>query len=247
MTVNLTSIILNQEDWRENDAWLTIYTRELGKLEAAAKGVRKKESKLASHLEPLATAEMFIVRGRSWPIVAGSSVISPRFSLRNDWGRLTAAGAAVNLVDLMTPLESPDERIYNLLDELLSIFADNFLEPPAAKLLVFMLAWKMLSLTGYRPQLKICVQCRRQSLGERFYFFPRRGGVIHGRCSAPAKDGKIEIKENSLKGLAYMLEAPISSVLRLRGPRSSFEEMAEVIVKSFEERMEMSFPAMSRR
>ena len=182
MTFNVTALILRQEDWRETDAWVTMYTRERGKIEALAKGLRKIESKLASHLEPFMTAEIFLAQGRHWPIVAGSIVEQARLGLRDNFDRLSLAGAIARLADLMTPLESRDDNIYDVLDETLAIIESNHLKQSAGELLLHLFAWKLLVFSGYHPELKFCLRCKRNSIIGEAYLDIRRGGAIHESC-----------------------------------------------------------------
>ncbi len=51
MTRLVKGIILRKQDYRESDRLFVIYTDELGKISAVAKGARKIKSKMAGHLE----------------------------------------------------------------------------------------------------------------------------------------------------------------------------------------------------
>ena len=242
MTMNVMAVILNQEEWREHDVLVTMYTRERGKVEAVARGLRKMESKLASHLEPLSTAEIFIVRGRRWPIIAGSIVENARLSLGSDLKRLAVAGTVARLADLMTPFESHDERIFRLLDETLTLVAETVLEQGTSELLVHFYAWKMLIFAGYRPELKHCLHCRRSSAVAGMVLDPRRGGTVHRLCLGNLQ-GKTTLPLNlaALKGLSYMAEAPISHTLRLKSTKESFGAMMSAIETMIKEKFEQSF------
>jgi DNA repair protein RecO (recombination protein O) len=52
-SIRSEAIVLRQNDWGEADRLLWLYTREMGKVRAIAKGVRKPRSRKAGHLEPL--------------------------------------------------------------------------------------------------------------------------------------------------------------------------------------------------
>jgi DNA repair protein RecO (recombination protein O) len=241
MTSNVLAVILRQEEWREHDVLVTMYTRERGKVEAVAKGLRKMESKLASHLEPLNTAEIFIVQGRRWPIIAGSIVENARLSLSSDLKRLAVAGAIARLADLMTPLESHDERIFRLLDETLTLVNETALEQDTFELLVHFFAWKMLIFSGYRPELKHCLRCRRSSAIAGVVLDPRRGGTVHSSCLENARGiATLPLNVAALKGLSYMAEAPISHTLRLKSTKESFGAMMSAIEAQIKERFEQS-------
>lgn len=245
MTINVMAVILRQEDWREHDSMITMYTRERGKLEVLARGLRKIESKLASHVEPLMTAEIFLARGRHWPIVAGSIVEQGRLSLRCDFDRLGWAGAVARSADLMTPLESRDDDIYYILDEALTIISSNHLSQAVGELLVHLFAWKLLVLSGYHPVLKHCLLCRQNSLLNRVCLDIRRGGVVHESCLGRIESTILPIGKAALKGLSYMATASIYDALRLRGTDQSFEEIKKAISLLVEEKYDQPFIAKS--
>lgn len=239
MTNNVLAIILGQEDWREHDAVITMYSRERGKIETLARGLRKAESKLASHLEPLMTAEIFLAEGRRWPIVAGSIVEQGRLNLRDDFDRLILAGTIVRLVDLMTPMESRDDGIYNVLDETLSIISENHLRHDTAELLTHLFAWKLLVFSGYRPELKYCFRCKQSSIVGKAHLDVRRGSIVHEACLVGSGESAIApLGKAAIKGLVYMATASIGDALRLRGTDQSFEEIKRAISLLVEEKYE---------
>lgn len=243
MTMNLTAVVMGGEDWREHDRRLLFYTHERGKLTALARGVRKIESKLAAHLEPFTTTEVFFVEGYRGLIVAGSVVEEPRLTLRSDLDRLTTAGRIVYITDAMTPLESRDERIFDILDSTLTLIDKSELRPHGQNLLIHLYAWKLLSLSGYHPELKRCLVCRKVSLSPITYMHPRRGGIVHEHCLTPqSQEGMktLSIHHEALKGLAYMLNAPLSDISRLVGSSLAFEEMCEAVELIVEERFDIA-------
>lgn len=247
MTLNVTAIILRQEDWRERDVLITMYTRESGKMEALAKGLRRIESKLAGHLEPLTTAEVFIVRGRNWPIIAGSHIENSRRGLRTELNRLIMAGTIARLVSWLTPLESADERIYSLLDKTLTILSDKDIGSPYGELLAGLFVWKIMALSGYHPELKNCLRCRRRSFLKPMCLDARRGGIVHRLCADKAGDKLPPISAAAVKGLSYMTNAPIEHALRLRGNKQSITEIITAVSRLAEERYDlpMRFKALS--
>jgi DNA repair protein RecO (recombination protein O) len=65
----VTAIVLRHSDWGEADRLLTLFTREMGKLRAVAKGARKMRSRKAGHLEPFTHVKLQVAKGRDLPIV----------------------------------------------------------------------------------------------------------------------------------------------------------------------------------
>lgn len=237
-TLNLQAIVLGQEDWREHDALITLYTRELGKLEAVAKGLRKRESKLAAHLEPLTVTEVFLVNGRGLPIVAGS-IPQYRFPRNLDVGQVLVAGSIARLANRMTPLEGPDERVYDLLVDTLAAAAEPSIGDQTA-LLPSIFAWKLLAFSGYRPELKKCLRCQKRSIESAVELHAARGGAVHRACLGPDRATSLPVSAATIKGLSYMVEAPIEDTLRLRATDGVFAEITQAIDALVKERFEFS-------
>ena len=238
MTLNTPAIVLRREDWNGNDARLVLYTRERGKVDAVARGLRKAKSKLAAHLEPLTETEVFLVEGRRFPIVAGSSVVTRHESAARSLAQLFGAGLALRLVDVLTPLESRDDRIFKILQEALTLFDTEAMDDRASAVVAHLLAWKMLVYTGFHPELRQCVRCSLTVEAGDVLFDIRHGGVIHQACVTPERTA-LPLSDAARKGLAYMVEAPLRDAVRLRSHNGALSEMNAVIEKLIEERFDI--------
>ena len=78
------AIVLRQRKLGDTDKILTLYTANLGKLEAVVKGVRKTRSRLAGHVEPLTQATFMLAKGKSLDIVTQVETIESFQPLRDD-------------------------------------------------------------------------------------------------------------------------------------------------------------------
>lgn len=58
------AIVLKRTNYSEADRIITMLTKDLGKIQVIAKGVRKERSKLAGGIEPFCISEIGIVKGR---------------------------------------------------------------------------------------------------------------------------------------------------------------------------------------
>src|SRR3989344_2270263 len=74
---NTRGIILSSRPLREADRIYSILTRELGLLRATATGVRKEESKLRGHIEPISLSNVSLIRGKEyWRLTSAELVRS---------------------------------------------------------------------------------------------------------------------------------------------------------------------------
>lgn len=144
-------IILASDKYREKDRMLTIFTREFGKIRAISRGSRKMDSKLAPHLEPLSWVNLMLVNGKAIATLTGSSQIKNFSRLKSKGTYILLALHLAELVDKATLENLPDEKIFNLLLDLLM-----YLDRPKPKLaiaeIIMIFKVKLLEFLGLRPE-----------------------------------------------------------------------------------------------
>jgi hypothetical protein len=113
------AIVLRHSDWGEADRMLGLFTRELGKVRAVAKGARKARSRKAGHLEPFTRVSLLLARGRDAWIVTQAEAVEPHLALREDLVRVGYAAYVVELLDRFTYEEGENVALYRLLTETL--------------------------------------------------------------------------------------------------------------------------------
>ena len=94
-TQRVEAIVLRHHDWGEADRLLWLFTRQIGKLQVVAKGVRKPRSRKAGHLEPFTRVELLLASGRELPIITQAEALEAYLTLREDLVRLGYASYVV--------------------------------------------------------------------------------------------------------------------------------------------------------
>lgn len=121
MSTYLTQgIVLRRSHYNDYDRQYVIYTRELGKISAVAKGVKRITSKLGSHLEPLFLANLMIANGLFFERIAGAQLIKRYPSLRNDLNKIIIASYFLEAVDVLMKYDFKDEAVFEIVDNFLS-------------------------------------------------------------------------------------------------------------------------------
>jgi DNA repair protein RecO (recombination protein O) len=174
------AIVLRHSDWGEADRMLWLFTRENGKLQVVAKGVRKARSRKAGHLEPFTRVELLLARGRDLPIITQAEAKDAYLSLREDLVKLGYASYVIELLDRFTYEEGENISLYRLLNETLSRM--NTEPQPAFAVRYYEI--RLLDLVGFRPQLFHCANCGEEIQPEDQFFSFEKGGVICPRCGA---------------------------------------------------------------
>lgn len=175
---SVEALILRARDFGEADKILTIYTREEGKCQAIAKGVRKSTSRLRGGVQPLTHSRLLLYRGRTLDTVSQSENICAYAALRDDLVLLSAASYLAELLEAAVPEREPHEEIFQLGAASLGLLLAG--DP---ELVVRFFELRLLDLLGYRPMLSSCAVCDRPLEGGTFFLDPDAGGLVCRDCA----------------------------------------------------------------
>jgi len=179
--------VLRHTDWGEADRLLWLLTREIGKVRAVAKGVRKIRSRKAGHLEPFTRVALQLARGRDWFIVTQAETVDAYLPLRGDLERIGRASYVAELADRFTYEEGEASPLYRLLVDTLARLAEEKDDP---QLVLRYYEVRLLDLVGFRPQLFTCVRCGETIQPQNQFFSAAEGGVVCPRCGPDVPDAR---------------------------------------------------------
>ena len=206
------AIILRRVDFGEADRILTIMTPEMGKLRVIAKGARKITSRKAGHVELFTRVRLLLARGRNFDIVSQAETVEAYRPVREDLLRSSFAHYFSELIDAFAQEGSEDVALYDLLAEGLGWLAES--PDPALAARYFEL--RLLTLTGYRPQLFHCARTGSpinvDDPNVRFVAFsPTEGGVLSPPAASQARD-TFAIPVGALRLLRLLQTRPFDEV-----------------------------------
>lgn len=172
------AVVLRHSDWGEADRLLWLFTRQLGKVRAVAKGVRKLRSRKAGHLEPFTHVALQLAHTRDLPLITQAETIDAYLNLREDLERLGYASYVVELLDRFTYEEGENAALYRLLTTTL----ERLDALPDVNVPVHFYEIRLLDLIGFRPLLFQCARCDEAIRAEDQYFSASSGGVLCPTC-----------------------------------------------------------------
>lgn len=169
-------IVLKTIKLGEADRIVTVFTRLNGKVRAVAKGIRKTKSRFGGRLEPFSRVDLMLYKGKgSLDTITSADILMSFDEIRADYDRLTAGAAVVELVEKITEERERSFPTYALLLAGLEALASERADNVVPAFLV-----KLLSVSGYHPQLQVCVTCG--SGGELAGFSAAAGGALCDSC-----------------------------------------------------------------
>lgn len=167
----MQAIVLSKKDFREFDQLTTLYTKDQGKVELLSRGIKKIVSKQAAYLLPFSFVEAEVVSGQEIDHLIRTQPIELFKNIRIDLKRSLLADYIVKLVDQLLVVGEKDERIFELLVEILTFINQT---PVVHDNLLLSFIAKLLQLLGFTPVLDQCVVCEDKQ------FLPLPEGELEG-------------------------------------------------------------------
>jgi DNA repair protein RecO (recombination protein O) len=216
-------IVLRARDLGEYDRLISLYTRDLGRLTAVARGARRRRSRFGGGLELFTWGDAvgFEREGRELLRLDHFDIRRPFSRLRDDLERLGQGARMVEALARLTAERDPHPAAFALLLRALRALETD---PPARVQLAFTL--RLLDLTGHRPRLDRCVGCGRVVGTTAVAFDPADGGVVCGACRTP---GRRPVAPRALGALRGLQAAAWDARLAAQIPPAAEHEAAAVL------------------
>ena len=218
------AIILKKIKLGEADRILTLYTPDLGKIRAVARGTRRPRSKLAGHLELLIHSQVSLARGRNLDTVTGSQTINSFLPLKADLQLTSYALYAAELVDQFAADHVADKPLFHLLLDTMK----RLCQPGDMELVLRYFEIRLLQEAGYRPQLQQCVSCKQPLQPVINSFCPGSGGMLCPNCQHSQPLAR-PISVNALKVARFLQSGDYETVSKLRMNTELSREMEGIM------------------
>jgi DNA repair protein RecO (recombination protein O) len=193
------AVILKRMDLGEADRIVTLFSRDVGKIRAVAKGVRRTTSRSAGHLEPFTLSDVMFAVGRELDVISQADTLESFRAVREDLVLTTHAYYLAEMVDMLTEDRLENRAVFEALVDGLHDLAGT----PDCRLVLVIFHVRLLEALGYRPELRECVTCRATIEPERNHFSALAGGVLCPTCG-PREATARAIGTSALKLLRYV-------------------------------------------
>ena len=197
----MQAFLLAKKNYRENDQMATFYTKDLGKVELVARGVKKIVSKNAPLLEPFSLLDIEIVGGKKYSYVTKVQTIESFSTIWKDLGKMTVGTMASKYLDQIIKNGERDIRIFSLLNSLYK-FLDN--QKSVSEISGLQFLGRVACIFGYEPTLKKCVICKKKTF-TKVMFSNSDGGIVCLTCSRDKNISGHIISNEGLKKLDFLI------------------------------------------
>lgn len=114
------AIIIKRRNFNESDRIVTILTRDMGKLNVKAQGVRKITSRRSSHIELLNHTELSLYKGSHMPVLVEAQMIQAYSDIKSDFDKVGFAYHVCELIDGLCPEGQEYQQVFFLLKKTLA-------------------------------------------------------------------------------------------------------------------------------
>lgn len=183
MLLKTDGVVIREKGTGESDRFVVLLTRDYGVIHAFARGAKSLKSEKQSGTQLFAYADFTISRGKDAFVVTEAKPREVFYKLREDIEHLSLAQYFCELAGLLAPEEMPAEEYLSLLLNALYLLTSGKRPQPFLKAV---LELRLMSISGYLPDLVGCAKCGTYTQEE--MFFDRREGCIY--CSGCADHGE---------------------------------------------------------
>ena len=210
------ALVLRTFDQGESDRLVHLFTAELGRVSAIAKGARRSRRRFPGTLELFSALDVRLVDPPRSALMRleGARLVTSHEGLTRDLRRYAIGCQLLELLDRLTGERQPSPDLLRFSLGVLETVADETPDP----LLALLVLSKTLARLGYRPELLACTLCSRELGDARVAFEPRHGGAVCARCTtAELAEVSDAARPEIAARLLGALERGIRTPLRRRG------------------------------
>jgi len=229
----MLAIVLGRRDAGEYDRIVSLFSKERGKVEAFAKGVKKITGKNGPFLEPFFLIEAETIPGKEIDKLTKAYPVQSFYDTRREINKMRLAGYAAYFLNTCTHPGVKNEAIFNLFLSWLK-FLDRA-KTPRSKILDGLMI-KIFAHLGFEPELSSCSRCGKKLARayKDIYFSVSEGGIICSSCRAKIKEiekGAVKLSLSEYKFLRTLLENGWELISKLKS--EAFEEKIRQLIFHF--------------
>lgn len=226
--LTVTGIVTRYVNYKENDRILTIFTQEMGRLDACARGCRRPKSPLLSCSQPFVFAEFQIFAGKERYTIDQCDVRETFYPLREDIDRFAVGSAILALSQHAVQAAEPNPELFSLLYHGLSFLCYGESLPIDIGLCF---VTRFIRTAGFCPIITSCAACGADLRAmQTMCFASDAGGVLCDDCARQAGNADV-VSCLTMEAMRRMLLLEDKDMDRVRLPDTVRRELLMLLEK----------------
>ena len=176
------ALVIRRADYSDYDRMVTLFSPEMGRVDAIARGCRRPKSPLVNAVEPFTSGEFQLYAHKERYSLEQCQISDSYFELRADYDRLRHGAYWLRLLDTSILPDTPMPELFIV--TLRALAHLNYGElPPELVTLAF--EAHLTRLSGLSPRMDACMRCGRAIDGDA-RFDAELGGTVCLSCPSAA-------------------------------------------------------------
>ena len=193
------AVVLKTHDFQETSKIVSVYSKEYGRLQLIAKGVRSSKSKFGGLLDGLNYLRIvyYFKETRDLQLLSNAELVRAFPHLRDDLDRFSYASILAEIIYRTQLMGEKNPRLFHSIISSLEGMngAQNYRNYFYAFLVRF------IEISGFPPKLRRCLKCGQFPEGKFVYFDFERGGYFCEKCV----ENHSSCFRLSIEGLKFLL------------------------------------------
>ncbi|OWZ83069.1 DNA repair protein RecO [Natranaerobius trueperi] len=174
------AIVIKNQDYRDYDKLVTLFSPEYGRISSIVKGVKKPKSKLSGIVQSFTYANFQLYSGRSLDKIVQGKIVHEFGKVRTDLAIMSAGMCILELLDKTIPEGEEYSALFGVTLSSLHLLEKGY--SPSLVLRIF--EAKLIHNLGVSPDLSGCANHEKEVMSNntRSFFDPESGGLICEEC-----------------------------------------------------------------
>ena len=226
--LNLTGIVLREVHYGENNNFLLLFTKELGIVKVAARGVRKLLSSNAAATQVFAYSKFSVNASKNRLYLDSSSIIHNFYYIRDDINKLALANYTAQIIEAVA-------GHYQQKNDLIRLFLNTlyFIESGKRNLILIKAVFELRLMTeiGLMPDIVCCNNCMKY-ISDFMCFDIIESKLYCNSCSKNFNDGTTVIAPASvIHAMRHIVFADFDRLFNFRLSDPNLKKLSEITEK----------------
>lgn len=227
MIIKTKALVIKEHIVGESDKYVTLFTKEMGKIQAIALNAKKYNGGLATGTQLFVYGEFVLTQYKDTYKLVNVEILEMFHDIRKDLYTLSYGSYIVEFITAVVQEGLESEELLNLTLRTLKALTPK-LEDLRLVRSVFEL--RALSILGFTLQLISCAECNDvlpELSGGVYFFVSEAGGLVCSDCKKHYS-GVFKISYSTLYTMRYILSAPLERIYKFRVSQEILKELEQV-------------------
>lgn len=207
--------IFKKADRLDADRIFSVFSRDFGRLEILAKGIRKIESKLRGGIEIFSLSEIEFVEGKHQKTLTDAVFIEKFKNISENQDKFKIALKISDVLDNFILGQQEDGPVFDLLLSTFNKLNETEDSLQKIQLVYYYFVWNFLSILGYRPEIQRCVNCHLELNPQELFFSFEEKGILCKNCLSLDKKAE-RVDSNVVKILRLIFSGDWQTISKLK-------------------------------